>query len=227
MRKSVIQSCGSYLPERVMTNDELAKLVDTSNEWILERTGIHQRHIVSAQESTTQLAEAAARQAIESAGISPESIDLIVVGTTTPDRIYPSTACRLQARLLNGVPDHLYAQSGDVGAGRRVDGGDGGGQTAIGHGPGVEPGGMPRSHLHNPGRRRLAHRDIGGGGVKRRYVYGKSDAQGAYPDERPVRPEDLAATIYYLLGIDPQSEIRDRADRPLTIGGKPVLDIVA
>jgi hypothetical protein len=67
---------------------------------------------------------------------------------------------------------------------------------------------------------------LAGGGVKRGFVYGKSDANGMYPDERPVRPEDLAATLYYLMGIDPESEIRDRNNRPLAIAGKPVLDVV-
>jgi uncharacterized protein (DUF1501 family) len=68
---------------------------------------------------------------------------------------------------------------------------------------------------------------LAGGGVKRGFVYGKSDASAMYPDERPVRPEDLAATLYYLMGIDPESEIRDRNNRPLAIAGKPVLDVVA
>ena len=68
---------------------------------------------------------------------------------------------------------------------------------------------------------------LAGGGVKRGYAYGKSDAHGAFPDEHPVKPEDLAATLYYLLGIDPESEIRDRNDRPLVIAGKPVLEVVA
>jgi hypothetical protein len=68
---------------------------------------------------------------------------------------------------------------------------------------------------------------LAGGGVKRGFVYGKSDASGMYPDEQPVRPEDLAATIYYLMGIDPASEIRDRNNRPLAIAGRPVLDVVA
>jgi len=68
---------------------------------------------------------------------------------------------------------------------------------------------------------------LAGGGVKRGFVYGKSDANGMYPDEHPVRPEDLAATLYYLMGIDPESEIRDKNNRPLAIAGKPVLDVVA
>jgi hypothetical protein len=68
---------------------------------------------------------------------------------------------------------------------------------------------------------------MAGGGVKRGFVYGKSDATGSYPDENPVKPEDLAATLYYLMGIDPESEIRDRNNRPLAIAGKPVLDVIA
>lgn len=68
---------------------------------------------------------------------------------------------------------------------------------------------------------------LAGGGTKRGFVYGASDAQGMYPDEHPVRPEDLAATIYYLLGIDPQTEVRDRLNRPLAIAGKPVLEVVS
>jgi len=96
---SRIVSTGSYLPERVMTNAELAGMVDTSDEWIRERTGIHQRHIVADGESTCDLAERAARAALESADLDPSELELIIVGTTTPDKIYPATACRLQARL--------------------------------------------------------------------------------------------------------------------------------
>ncbi len=96
---SRITSTGSYLPERVMTNAELEGLVDTNDEWIRERTGIHQRHIVADDESTCDLAERAARAALESAGLDPSELELIIVGTTTPDKIYPATACRLQARL--------------------------------------------------------------------------------------------------------------------------------
>jgi len=96
---SRIMSTGSYLPERVMTNAELAELVDTDDEWIRERTGIHQRHIVAEDEFTCDLAEHAARAALESAHVDPSELELIIVGTTTPDKIYPATACRLQARL--------------------------------------------------------------------------------------------------------------------------------
>jgi 3-oxoacyl-[acyl-carrier-protein] synthase III len=99
---SRIMATGSYLPERIMTNAEFEGMVDTSDEWIRERTGIHQRHIVADDESTCDLAERAARAALESAGVGPAELDLIIVGTTTPDKIYPATACRLQARLGAG-----------------------------------------------------------------------------------------------------------------------------
>ena len=94
-----ILGTGSYLPERVMTNAEIEKFVDTTDSWIQERTGIRERHIVADGESTVDLAERAARKALAASGVTPEQLDLIVIGTTTPDRIYPSTACRLQARL--------------------------------------------------------------------------------------------------------------------------------
>lgn len=94
-----ITGTGSHLPERVMTNAELEVLVDTSDEWIRERTGIVQRHIVAESQATCDLAEQAARRALEDAGKSASSIDLIIVATTTPDRVFPSTACLLQARL--------------------------------------------------------------------------------------------------------------------------------
>lgn len=97
-----IAGTGSYLPERVLTNDELARRVDTTDEWIRERTGIRERRIAAPDETTCDLAERAARRALEAAGLDGAELDLIVVGTTTPDRVYPSTACRLQARLGAG-----------------------------------------------------------------------------------------------------------------------------
>ncbi|MCG6885784.1 MAG: ketoacyl-ACP synthase III [Proteobacteria bacterium] len=101
---SRITGTGSYLPEKVLTNADLEKMVDTSDEWITDRTGIRKRHIVDG-ETTCDLAEQAARRAIEAAGLSAADIDLIIVGTTTPDRIFPSTACLLQDRLkIHGCP---------------------------------------------------------------------------------------------------------------------------
>jgi 3-oxoacyl-[acyl-carrier-protein] synthase-3 len=96
---------GGYLPENVMTNHDLEKLVDTSDQWIRERTGIAQRHIARDDETTVDLAEKASRLAIEAAGIDPSEIDLIVLATSTPDKIFPSSACILQARLdIHGCP---------------------------------------------------------------------------------------------------------------------------
>ena len=106
MKYSRILGTGSYLPERVLHNSELEQLVDTSDEWIRERTGIAQRHIAAESETTLDLAEAAARNALDAAGLQPNDIDLIVVATTTPDCVFPSVACLLQDRLgvVNGSP---------------------------------------------------------------------------------------------------------------------------
>ncbi len=102
---SRIAGTGSYLPEKIMTNRELEKLVDTSDQWIRERTGIEQRHIARDDETTVDLAEHAARSAIDAAGIDPQEIDLIILATSTPDKIFPSSACILQARLdIHGCP---------------------------------------------------------------------------------------------------------------------------
>ncbi|WP_020559345.1 beta-ketoacyl-ACP synthase III [Thiofilum flexile] len=98
MKYSRITGTGSYLPPRIMTNHDLAQFVDTTDEWIVERTGIRQRHIVE-HESACDLAEFAARRALEMAGREPNEVDLIVMGTSTPDLIFPSTACLLQGRL--------------------------------------------------------------------------------------------------------------------------------
>ena len=97
-----ISATGSYLPERVLTNAELERMVDTSDEWIRDRTGIRERRIAAEGETTCDLAEHAAQRALKSAGLTPEQIDLLVVGTTTPDIVFPSTACLLQQRLGMG-----------------------------------------------------------------------------------------------------------------------------
>jgi len=96
---SRIAGTGSYLPEKVLTNDDLAKFVDTSDEWISTRTGIRERHIAADGETTCDLAYHAAVRAMEAAGVTAADLDLIVLGTTTPDLVFPSTACLLQARL--------------------------------------------------------------------------------------------------------------------------------
>jgi 3-oxoacyl-[acyl-carrier-protein] synthase-3 len=102
---SRIIGTGGYLPEKVMTNADLEKMVDTSDEWIRERTGIEERRIAAEGQTTCDLAEQASLQALEMAGVTPQELDLILVATTTPDKIFPSTATLLQARLGNhGAP---------------------------------------------------------------------------------------------------------------------------
>ena len=96
---SRIIGTGSYLPERLMTNADFEKLIDTTDQWIVERTGIKVRHIAAENELTSDLAVAAARRALEAANVVPANIDLVIVGTTTPDRVFPSTACIVQAKL--------------------------------------------------------------------------------------------------------------------------------
>ena len=99
MTFSRIAATGSYLPARVVTNAELATRVDTSDEWIVSRSGISQRHLAGEGERTSDLALAAARQALDTAGWAPDDLDLIIVATTTPDMTFPSTACIVQAGL--------------------------------------------------------------------------------------------------------------------------------
>lgn len=99
MKYSRIVGTGGYLPERILTNAELESMVDTTDEWIVTRTGIRQRHIAAENEYTSDLAFQAALKAIDAAGIAAAEIDLIIVATTTPDRVFPSTACLLQSRL--------------------------------------------------------------------------------------------------------------------------------
>jgi len=102
---SRISGTGSYLPERVVTNRELESMVDTSDEWIRTRTGIERRHVAAEGETTVDLAEKAARRALQAAGVAPEDVDFIAVGTTTPDLIFPNCGVLLQKRLgCLGVP---------------------------------------------------------------------------------------------------------------------------
>jgi 3-oxoacyl-[acyl-carrier-protein] synthase-3 len=100
-----IAGTGSYLPEKVLTNDDLAKFVDTTDEWIAARTGIRERHIAAEGETTSDLGYQAAVRALAAAGVDAKELDLIVVGTTTPDLIFPSTACLIQHRIgADGCP---------------------------------------------------------------------------------------------------------------------------
>lgn len=97
--RTVIKGCGGYLPERVVTNDDLAKLVDTSDRWITERTGIKERRIAAEGELTSSMGVLAARAALDDAGLAPEDIDLIILATSTPDQTFPATAVTIQAEL--------------------------------------------------------------------------------------------------------------------------------
>jgi 3-oxoacyl-[acyl-carrier-protein] synthase-3 len=100
---SRIAGTGSHLPEKIVTNHDLEKIMDTSDQWIRDRTGICERRVISNGETTTTLAEGACRKAIEAADIDPAEIDLFVMGTTTPDLVFPSSACLVQKNL--GLPD--------------------------------------------------------------------------------------------------------------------------
>ena len=99
MIRSVVRGIGSYLPQKVLTNDDLAAIVDTSDEWIVQRTGIRERHIAAEGEFTSDLAAAAAERALENAGMTAADIDLVVLGTSTPDNTFPATAVIVQDKL--------------------------------------------------------------------------------------------------------------------------------
>ena len=98
-RRATITSLGRFVPEKILTNDDLAKMVDTSNEWIVERTGIRERHIAAPGVATSDLATEAARKALERRGVTPSEVDLIIVATVTPDMLFPATACLVQDKL--------------------------------------------------------------------------------------------------------------------------------
>jgi 3-oxoacyl-[acyl-carrier-protein] synthase-3 len=105
MSYATIAGTGAYLPERVMHNEEFEQLVDTSDEWIRERTGIKRRHVAAEDETTSDMGIAAAREAVEAAEIPLADLDLIIVATTTPDKVFPSTACIVQRRLgIQSIP---------------------------------------------------------------------------------------------------------------------------
>ena len=104
-RSCSITSVGSYVPERTLTNADLEKMVETSDDWIFQRTGMRERRIAAPDESTASLATIAARRALEDANLSPQDLDLIIIGTLTPDMITPSTACIVQHNL--GIKKHI------------------------------------------------------------------------------------------------------------------------
>ena len=125
MIRSVVLGCGSYLPAKTLTNADLAKTVDTSDEWIVQRTGIRERHVAAQGEFTSDLAIKAAQAALDHAGVDAQSIDLIVLGTSTPDNTFPATAVAVQAGLgiYHGAAFDLQAVcSGFVFALATVDG---------------------------------------------------------------------------------------------------------
>ncbi|MCB1809817.1 MAG: beta-ketoacyl-ACP synthase 3, partial [Candidatus Competibacteraceae bacterium] len=99
MKFSRIVGTGGYLPEKILRNSDLERMVDTTHEWIVDRTGIEQRHVAAADETTCDLAEQAARRALDAADWDPASLDLIIIATTTPDHVFPSVATQLQDRL--------------------------------------------------------------------------------------------------------------------------------
>lgn len=104
-KTSIITGTGSYLPEKILTNADLEKMVDTTDEWITQRSGIKERHIAADNETTGEMAIHAARKAIEAANLTPEDIDGVIVATTTPDRTFPAVAVKVQGEL--GIPNGL------------------------------------------------------------------------------------------------------------------------
>ncbi|RZA05124.1 MAG: hypothetical protein EOP02_39795 [Proteobacteria bacterium] len=97
--RSIVRGVGSYLPQKILTNAELAETVDTTDEWIQQRVGIKERHVAAEGEFTSDLAVAAAKAALDNAGLTPEDIDLIIVATTTPDYTFPAAATLVQMKL--------------------------------------------------------------------------------------------------------------------------------
>ena len=111
LKRSIIAGSGSYLPDKVVTNDELAERMETSDDWIVARTGIRQRHIAADDEMTSDLALIAAERALNDAGVMASEVDLLVLATTTPDQTFPATATRVQSRLgmINGAAFDIQA----------------------------------------------------------------------------------------------------------------------
>ncbi|MGH6959776.1 MAG: 3-oxoacyl-ACP synthase, partial [Dongiaceae bacterium] len=99
LRRSIVAGCGAYLPQRILTNAELAKRIDTSDDWIAQRTGIRERRIAAEGEFTSHLAARSAEDALQQAGRTASDVDLIVLATSTPDETFPATATRVQSML--------------------------------------------------------------------------------------------------------------------------------
>src|SRR3546814_10918841 len=112
MYRSLVTGCGAYLPSQIVTNADLAKRVDTTDEWFRQRTGIHQHHVAADGEMNSDLGSAAASEAMAQAGVGPGDIDLIVCATSPPDETFPGTATRLQARLGLGPGAAFDVQAG-------------------------------------------------------------------------------------------------------------------
>ena len=105
MKYSKILGTGSYLPEKILTNFDLEKMVETTNDWIVERTGIRERRIAADNENAATMAEEAARIALATANLIPTDVDMIIVSSTTPEMVFPSTACFLQEKFgISGCP---------------------------------------------------------------------------------------------------------------------------
>ena len=113
LKRSIIAGSGSYLPDKVVTNDALAERMETSDDWIVARTGIRQRHIAADDEMTSDLAFIAAERALDDAAVMASEVDLLVLATTTPDQTFPATATRVQSRLgmINGAAFDIQAVS--------------------------------------------------------------------------------------------------------------------
>ena len=109
MRRSLMLGCGSYLPQKILTNDDLAKIVDTTGEWIEQRTGIKKRHMAATGEKTSDMATRAAERALAMAGLTGKDIDAIFLATTTPDNTFPATAVTVQDNI--GMGDRGFAMT--------------------------------------------------------------------------------------------------------------------
>ncbi|MBT5540599.1 MAG: 3-oxoacyl-ACP synthase, partial [Alphaproteobacteria bacterium] len=97
--RAIITGCGNYLPEKVLTNDDLAQMVDTSDEWITQRVGIRSRHIAAEGECTSDMGAAAATKALQAANIKPTEVDFLICATTTPDKTFPATGTQIQHKI--------------------------------------------------------------------------------------------------------------------------------